>query len=88
MTPIKWALFTKRTNDPKLIWVEAKLDTLGIPHRRNGESWHAPRLEVPEERLGDAWGILTSKHGDTTIDDLPDNHPIFMHYTCEQDPTI
>lgn len=82
--PITWATFTKRTNDPKLLWVEAELDKLGIPHRRHGESWHAPILEVPEDLLDEAWTVLVREHGTGEIDDLGDNHPMFAHFARER----
>lgn len=62
-----WTQFTKRTNDPKLSALESMLDDAGIPHRRHGESFHAPILQVPAERLDDAWQILDP------IDDIPDD---------------
>lgn len=66
-----WVRFTKRTDDPKLAWLERRLDAAGIKHRRNGESWHAPILEVDKARLNDAWAILTP------VDDVPDDDPQF-----------
>jgi len=69
---MKWETFCKRTNDPKLSYVEALLDRAGIPHRRNGESFHAPILEVDSQRLDDAWEILNP------IDDIPDDDPMFL----------
>lgn len=68
---IPWVLFTKRTESPKLAWLEHQLDEAGIPHRRNGSSFHAPILEVPENRLGAAWSILDP------VDDIPDDDPMF-----------
>ena len=67
----KWTQFTRRTDDPKLSWLENQLTRAGIAHRRNGESFHAPILEVPEGQVDDAWKLLTP------IDDIPDNDPIF-----------
>ena len=55
---MKWAIFTRRTNDPKLAWLENELTKAGIPHRRNGESWHAPILAIDESRENEAWDIL------------------------------
>jgi hypothetical protein len=66
-----WVLFTKRTDDPKLAWLERRLDEARIPHRRAGWSWHAPILEVPSDRLDDAWKILTP------VDDIEDDDPRF-----------
>lgn len=64
-----WVTFTRRTEDPKLGWLERQLDDAGIAHRRNGESFHAPILEVPEEQLDAAWQILDP------VDYLPDDDP-------------
>lgn len=64
---IYWTTLCRRTNDPKLRWIQRRLDERDIPNRRNGESFHAPILEVDERRLGDAWEILEP------IDDEPDN---------------
>jgi hypothetical protein len=61
-----WTLFTKRTDDPKLAWLERRLDDAGIRHRRNGASFHAPILEVPRASLDAAWAILDP------VDDEPD----------------
>lgn len=72
MTRNRWAMFTKRTEEPKLAWLETKLDASGIPHRRNGWSFHAPILEVPHKRLDDAWKILRP------VDDIPDDDPVFV----------
>ena len=69
---MKWEMFTKRTEDPKLAWLEAKLDEAGIANRRNGESWHAPILEVDASRIDDAWDILTP------VDDIPDDDEMFI----------
>lgn len=67
----EWVLFTKRTNDPKLSWLELRLDAAGIPHRRAGESAHAPITEVRECDLEKANAILWP------IDDIEDDNPIF-----------
>lgn len=73
-TPIldPWVMFTKRTNDPKLSWLERQLDKAGIPHRRHGRSWHARILEVPKSQINAAWKLLPLR-----IDDLPDDSPHF-----------
>lgn len=63
----EWVTFTKRTEDPKLAWLERQLDAAGIPHRREGESFHAPILQVPKEHEAAAWKILSP------VDDIPDN---------------
>lgn len=69
-----WVRFTRRTNDPKLAWLQAQLAQAGIPSRRNGESWHAPILEVPEDKLDAAWAILDP------VDDIPDDNFMFSDY--------
>ena len=68
---MNWVMFTKRTDDPKLSWLERALERVGIPSRRNGSSFHAPILEVPEEKLDAAWEILTP------VDDVPDDDERF-----------
>jgi hypothetical protein len=64
-----WMLFTKRTDDPKLSWLERKLTSNGIISRRNGHSFHAPILEVDKADWDEAWKILGP------IDDVPDGDP-------------
>jgi len=71
-TEITWVLFTKRTDDPKLAWLEARLREVGIPSRRNGHSWHAPVLEVPQDRLDQAWAVLAP------VDGVDDDDPMFQ----------
>lgn len=74
-----WTLFTKRTDDPKLGYIEWKLDERGIPHRRNGSSFHAPILEVPAEHLDAAWALLNQPFDESgkTLDDIDDDDPVF-----------
>lgn len=67
----KWVQFTKRTEDPKLSWLEAQLSFAGIAHRRAGASAHAPILEVAQSREADAWEILGP------VDDMRDDLPRF-----------
>jgi hypothetical protein len=67
----EWVRFTKRTNDPKLKWLEGELAKRGIKSRRAGESWHAPILQVMRKDLDAAWKILTP------VDDVPDDDPRF-----------
>lgn len=78
----KWETFTRRTEDPKLKYLEFRLDKMGIPHRRNGASCHAPILEVPEDQLEAAWTLLSEEvdNGDgtaTRLDDIEDDDPMF-----------
>jgi hypothetical protein len=61
-----WTTLTRRTDGPKLAWLEGQLDGAGIPRRRNGSSFHAPVLEVLEDRLDEAWKILDP------VDDVDD----------------
>lgn len=67
-----WVVFTRRTDDPKLAWLERRLAEMGILSRRNGESFHAPILEVPEDQLDAARIFLNRK-----LDDIPDDDPRF-----------
>ena len=64
---IEWEQLCKRTNDPKLAWLEDELSYHGIANRKNGESWHAPILEVDKSKIDKAWEILDP------IDDIPDD---------------
>jgi hypothetical protein len=64
---MEWTTFTRRTEDPKLAWLETALDRAGIPHRRAGASFHAPILQVPQADLSSAWSVLEP------VDDLPDD---------------
>lgn len=81
----QWVMFTKRTDDPKLAWIERRLLARGIPSRRNGESWHAPILEVPVEHETAAWALLAERIDvgrgarpyTRVIDEIADDHPIF-----------
>ena len=68
---MRWIGFTKRTDDPKLAWLECQLLLRGIPSRRRGFSFHAPILEIPEEFEERAWEILSP------IDDVEDDDPMF-----------
>jgi hypothetical protein len=59
---------TRRTNDPKLAYLEFLLDEAGIPSRRNGESAHAPILEVDQRFIDDAWALLDPIDNDNDDD--------------------
>lgn len=76
----QWTLFTKRTNDPKLSYLEHRLDQLKIPHRRNGESFHAPILEVAAEHLERANAILEERIGRYRLDDIRDDARRFLPF--------
>jgi hypothetical protein len=64
--------FTKRTEDPKLAWLECQLALKGIPSRRAGFSYHAPILQVQHRHEEAADAILRR------VDDMPDDHPRFL----------
>ena len=66
-----WVTFTKRTNNPKLSWLESKLDDAMIPHKRMGRSFHAPICKVPKCSYDKAMDILIQ------VDDISDDHPMF-----------
>lgn len=69
---IEWTTLLRRTNDPKLSWLEGLFAENGIPTRRNGESFHAPIMEVPQEHEETAWALLTPE-----LDEMPDDSPKF-----------
>lgn len=69
---MNWVCLCKRTNDPKLAYIEYLLDNAGITSRRNGESFHAPILEVDARYTDDAWGLLEP------IDDVDDVDERFL----------
>lgn len=70
---IDWTTFTRRTNDPKLSFIEDMLTANNIKHRRQGQSFHAPILQVPKADVVKAWEILTPE-----LDDMPDDDVRFM----------
>jgi hypothetical protein len=74
-----WTLFCKRTEDPKLSFIERELGRRDIKSRRNGESFHAPILQVPEDQLDAAWELFGEDvFGDgRRFDDIEDDDPIF-----------
>lgn len=77
--PTNWTMFTKRTEEPKLCWLENQLTKARIRWRRRGESFHAPILEVPKRDLDRAWKILDP------VDDIPDDHPKFRNACSKPD---
>jgi hypothetical protein len=93
----EWVQFTKRTDEPKLNYLEHRLDEAGIPHRRNGRSWHAPIMEIQSEFNGKAWKIMSERwrlrgdevgahpRGRTTLDDIPDDDERFIVWKHEED---
>ncbi len=73
-----WVMATKRTDDPKLAYIERRLDAMGVEHRRNGHSFHAPIMEVREGCEGFVDGILSEPWGDTILDEVADDDPSFV----------
>jgi hypothetical protein len=84
----EWVGFTRRTDDPKLAYLEQRLTEMGVPHRRNGMSWHAPIMEVPAGQLVAADAMLAERidigdDGKTVpLDDLPDDDALFIDSEC------
>lgn len=78
--PTGWTTFTRRTDDPKLFWLERELELRFIPCRREGESFHAPILYVKECHLEAAWAVLTPE-----IDEMADDHPMFVEAKADWD---
>lgn len=70
----KWLLFTKRTEDPKLAWLERQCSNRGLRVVRHGESAHAPILYVHRDDHDKAWSILAP------VDSVRDDHPRFRLY--------
>ena len=56
---MKFETLCRRTNEPKLSFIERELDRKNIDHRRKGETWHAPILQVDASKFDAAWDILT-----------------------------
>ncbi len=90
----KWELLTKRTNEPKLNYIEYRLDEIGINYKRDGESFHAPCLYVDARHSARAWALLNEKwsktgdigpnqRGRTALDDIPDDDPRFNQWDWE-----
>lgn len=67
-----WVLFTKRTEDPKLSWLQARLTEAGIANKRQGYSFHGPILLVDAAKEDAAWDILTP------VDNVDDDDPRFV----------
>lgn len=72
MREAEWVTFARRTEDPKLAWLERALQAVGIPSRRQGHTFHAPILQVHKEDEKRAWALLDP------IDDVPDDDPMFL----------
>jgi len=69
---MKWEQITKCTEDPKLAWLESRLDEAGIANRREGETRNAPILEVDASKLDEARDIPSP------VDDIPDDDERFV----------
>jgi len=83
---IAWTLALKRTSDPKLGYIEHLLTERGIPHKRDGYSFHGPCLYVPESHEEAVDALLRTpartlglpvRHG-VSLDDVPDDHRSFI----------
>ena len=90
----KFVQFTRRTNFPKLGYLIQLLTARGIPCRLNGESFHAPILEVSELFEEDAWTILAAPARKTydlpvrfgvSLDDVPDEHACFAKFLVSEE---
>jgi hypothetical protein len=68
---MEWVTVCRRTNDPKLAWIERELITLGIASRRHGESFHAPILEIDAAAEDRFWEWFEP------YDTIPDDDPRF-----------
>jgi len=78
---MKWVTFCRRTEDPKLAYLETRLTGMGIPHRRHGSSFHAPILQVPEDRHEEAYRLFDEDWDGVRLDDVPDDDESFQD--CE-----
>jgi len=67
----KWETFARRTDGKKLGWLKRELNKRGVMWRQNGDSFHAPIIEVAKEHLPMAWAVLTP------VDDIDDDDPRF-----------
>lgn len=77
---LNWESVYRRTNDPKLAYLEHRLDELGIKHRRHGESAHAPILQVPAEQSQAAWDLLSEEIEGVPLDDIGDDNAMFSSF--------
>lgn len=76
-----WANFTRRTEDPKLAYIERLLTERDIPHRRDGHSFHTPILQVPAVHESECWAMLNEDiFGDgRRFDEIPDDDAVFAN---------
>jgi hypothetical protein len=86
--------FTRRTDYPKLAFIQDLLLRHGIPCKVEGRSFHAPILKVSELFEEDAWDLLTApakSYGirgvprGTNLDDVRDGHPFFQRFAEKLD---
>jgi hypothetical protein len=86
---MKFEQLCRRTEDPKLAYIESILTERGIYHRRSGESFHAPILEVSSNKADEAWQVLNLQgrkdlnlpvRFGVSLDDIPDDHACFEGY--------
>lgn len=79
----EWVMLCKRTEDPKLAYIEHMLEGEGIDTRRNGESWHAPILEVRATQAERAWALISmpfdGENNNQSLDDMDDDDPVFAN---------
>lgn len=68
---MNWTTLTRRTRTPKLLWIMRALGRVGVACRLNGESFHAPILEVTQVDFDRAWLVVDP------IDNLADDDPMF-----------
>lgn len=69
---VEWTVLTRRTQHPKLTWIMQALDRSEVAHRLNGESFHAPILEVDKAEFDLAWKILAP------VDSMSDDDSLFL----------
>jgi hypothetical protein len=88
---MKFETLCKRTEDPKLSYIESILTNKGIYHRRLGESFHAPILEVSSNKADEAWQVLNLQGRKdlnlavsfgVDLDSIPDDHQCFAGYVA------
>ena len=82
---MKYVQFTKRTDEPKLSHLEKLLTIHGISSRREGRSFHAPILMVPDSELENAHALLESDvfFDGRSYDDIPDDDAVFCDIETE-----
>lgn len=88
---VEWVTVTRRTNDPKLSFLEKWLDQMGVLHRRNGSSTHAPIMQVPVSQSEEAYATLEMviELGEgvrAVFDDIADDHPFFGYVASPSNP--